>query len=99
MAQITYTGTAGNDLLDASALGAKDTAVMTAGAGQNTTIGGARADRLSSDGDGSLSGGAGNDVFCGTLSDTLAAGAKTTGVVGTGDAGPCFHLAAEPTLS
>ena len=84
MAQITYTGTAGNDLLDASALTAKDTAVMTAGAGQDTLIGSTGADRLTTDGDDFLSGGAGNDDFYVTLNDTLAAGAQAVIDGGTG---------------
>ena len=76
MAQIVYTGTAGDDLLDASGLGTADLAVFRAAGGSDTLIGSSGNDRFDGGtGADSMFGGAGNDQFFLSL-DNVPGGAR-----------------------
>ena len=84
MAQYVYTGSAGNDYLNASALGAMDSAVFRGGAGDDTCIGGAGNDRFDGGaGADSMFGGGGSDAFF-IVRDNVAGGARDSIDGGTG---------------
>ena len=84
MAQYVYTGSASNDYLNASALGAMDSAVFRAGAGDDTCIGGAGNDRFDGGaGADSMFGGGGSDAFF-IVRDNVAGGARDSIDGGTG---------------
>ena len=78
MAQKLYTGTAGADLLDATALGLHDFAVFRGGGGADTMIGSSGNDRFAGLGTGAaMFGGAGNDSFFETFNANPPGGLDT----------------------